>query len=112
MSERRETADGSGTSGTVETYVHDAADYIETAEDAVLHLEAALEDGDPRVVAETIGAIAGSKGMNQVAEATGLSRESLYRALSAKGNPTLSTTLRVLKALGLRLAVAEPKVVA
>ena len=46
------------------------------------------------------------------AEATGLSRESLYRALSAKGNPTLSTTLRVLKALGLRLTVAEPRSVA
>ena len=45
--------------------------------------------------------------MSQVAEATGLSRESLYRALSANGNPTLSTTLRVLKALGLRLTVAE-----
>ena len=49
----------------VETHVHDAAEYIETVEDAVLHLEAALEDGDPRVVAETIGAIARSKGMNK-----------------------------------------------
>ena len=84
----------------VETHVHDAADYIETAEDAVLHLEAAFEDGDPRVIAEMLGAVARSKGMSQVAEATGLSRESLYRALSANGNPTLSTTLRVLKALG------------
>jgi probable addiction module antidote protein len=81
-SERRETASGSGTSGTmakVETHAYDAAEYIETAEDAVLHLEAALENGDPRVVAETIGAIARFKGMNQVAEATGLSSESLSK---------------------------------
>ena len=96
----------------VETHVHDAADYIKTADDAVLHLEAAFEDGDPRVIAEMLGAVARSKGMSQIAEATGLSRESLYRALSAKGNPTLSTTLRVLKALGLRLTVAEPRSVA
>lgn len=96
----------------VETHAHGAADHIETAEDAVLHLEAAFEDGDPRVIAEMLGAVARSKGMSQVAEATGLSRESLYRALSAKGNPTLSTTLRVLKALGLRLTVAEPRSVA
>jgi probable addiction module antidote protein len=101
----------SGTMAEVETHAHDAANYVESAENAVLHLEAALEDGDPRVVAEMIGAIARSRGM-QVAEATGLSRESLYRALSAKGNPTLSTTLRVLKALGLRLTVTKPKLVA
>ena len=96
----------------VETHAHDAADHIEIAEDAVLHLKAAFEDGDARVIAEMLGAVARSKGRSQVAEATGLSRESLYRALSAKGNPTLSTTLRVLKALGLRLTVAEPRSVA
>jgi probable addiction module antidote protein len=91
----------------VRTHPHDAANYVENAEDAVLLLEAALEDGDPRVVAEAIGAIARSKGMAEVAEATGLSRESLYRALSANGNPTLSTTLEVLRALNLRLTVAR-----
>lgn len=90
----------------VRTRSHDAADYIETAEDARLHLEAAFEDGDPAVIAEMIGAIARSKGMSKVAEETGLSRESLYRALSAEGNPTLSTTLSVLRALGLRLTVS------
>lgn len=91
---------------------HDAATYIETQEDAILHLEAAFEDGDPRVIAEMLGAIARSRGMSGIADATGLSRESLYRALSAKGNPTLSTTLRVLHALGLRLTVVEPKAAA
>jgi probable addiction module antidote protein len=96
----------------VETHAHDAADHIATAEDAIFHLEAAFEDGDPRVIAEMLGAVARSRGMSEVAAAAGLSRESLYRALSAKGNPTLSTTLRVLKALGLRLMVAERRSVA
>jgi probable addiction module antidote protein len=54
-----------------------------------------------------IGAVARSKGMSQVAETAGLSRESLYRALSAQGNPTLDTTMRVLEALGLRLSVEK-----
>ena len=86
---------------------HDPADYIDTPEDALLHLQAAFEEGDPGVVAEMIGAVARSRGMAGVARATGLSRESLYRSLSAGGNPTLATTLRVLDALGLRLTVAE-----
>ena len=93
----------------IKTFAHDAADYVETTEDAALLLQAALEDGDPGVVAEAIGAIARACGMSDVAEATGLSRESLYRALSAGGNPTLSTTLQVLQALGLQLTVAKPK---
>lgn len=90
----------------VKTRPYDAANYIETEEDAFLFLEAAFEDGDPGVIAEAIGAVARSKGMGKVAEATGLSRESLYRALSANGNPTLSTTLHVLNALGLKLTIA------
>ncbi|MEJ0022867.1 MAG: addiction module antidote protein [Alphaproteobacteria bacterium] len=89
----------------VKTRPFDAADYIQSPQDAVFLLEAAFEEGDPSVIAEAIGAIARSKGMTDVAEKTGLSRESLYRALSANGNPTLSTTLQVLKALGLRLSV-------
>ncbi len=87
---------------------YDMADYIDTPEDVALQLEAAFEDGDPAVIAETLGAIARSKGMSEIARSTGLSRESLYRALSAEGNPTLSTTLQVMRALGLRLkAVAQ-----
>jgi probable addiction module antidote protein len=91
----------------VKTRPHDVADYIETPEDAIEHLRAAFEDGDPSIIAEMIGAVARSKGMSQVAEAAGLSRESLYRALSAQGNPTLDTTMRVLGALGLRLSVEK-----
>jgi probable addiction module antidote protein len=91
----------------VKTFTHDAANYVETSEDAALLLQAAFEDGDACVIAEAIGAVARSKGMSEVAEATGLSRENLYRALSANGNPTLTTTLEVLKALGLKLTVAS-----
>ena len=83
----------------------DAANYINTAEDVVLHLEAAFEDGHPNVISEMIGAVARSQGMADVAAKTGLSRESLYRALSPKGNPKLSTLIEVLAALGLRLSV-------
>lgn len=96
----------------VKTRPYDAANYIETEADAFLFLEAAFEDGDAGVIAEAIGAVARSKGMSKVAEATGLSRESLYRALSANGNPTLSTTLQVLGALGLKLTVAEQETAA
>lgn len=88
---------------------YDVADYINSPEDVVAYLDAAFEDGDPAVIAAMIGAVARSKGMSAIAEQTGRSRESLYRALSAEGNPTLSTLVEVLKALGLRLSVvAEP----
>jgi probable addiction module antidote protein len=100
------------TMAKIKTRAHDAANYIQTDEDALFLLEAAFEDGDAGVIAEAIGAIARAKGMTEVADATGLSRESLYRALSANGNPTLSTTLQVLSVLGLRLTVAEHKTAA
>lgn len=83
----------------------DPAEYIKTEEDVILHLEAAFEDGDPAVISDMIGAVARSQGMAEVAVKTGLSRESLYRALSPKGNPKLSTLVEVLAALGMRLSV-------
>lgn len=65
--------------------------------------EAALEDGDPRVIATAIGDIARAQGMSNIAKATGLSRESLYRALSPEGNRELDTFIKVVHALGLQL---------
>ena len=88
---------------SVETSAWDAADYLESPEDMAAYLEAALEDGDPAVVAATLGDIARAKGMTSVARETGLGRESLYKALSSGGNPELGTVLRVLRAVGLRL---------
>ncbi len=67
------------------------------------YLEAALEDGDPTLVAHVLGVIARAKGMSQLARDTGLGRESLYKALSAEGNPEFATVLKVIRALGLRL---------
>jgi len=81
----------------------DPAEHLETGEDMAAYLEAALEDGDPALVAAALGDIARAKGMSQIARATGLGRESLYKALSPDGNPEFSTILKVVRALGLRL---------
>jgi probable addiction module antidote protein len=81
----------------------DAADYLKTEDDMVAYLEAALEEDDPRVVAAALGDIARAKGMTQVARDAGLGRESLYKALSANGNPELGTVMKVVRALGLSL---------
>jgi probable addiction module antidote protein len=85
---------------------YDSADYIDSPEAVAAFLEAALEDGDPRIIAATLGDIARSKGMAAIAERSGLAREALYKSLSAEGNPRLTTLLGVLKAMGLRLSVA------
>lgn len=70
-------------------------------------LNAALATADPAAVVDALGNIAKSRGMSQVARDTGLARESLYRALSAGGNPEFATVLKVMSSLGLRL-VASP----
>jgi probable addiction module antidote protein len=72
----------------------------------VAYLEAALEEGDPALVAAALGDIARAKGMTQVARDTGLGRESLYKALSASGNPEFATVMKVIAALGLKLHAA------
>jgi probable addiction module antidote protein len=86
-----------------ETKRWDAADHLESRADIAAYLEAALEDGDPAVVAAALGDIARAKGMSEVAREAGLGRESLYKALSAGGNPEFATVLRVVRALGLKL---------
>ncbi|BAM05864.1 addiction module antidote protein [Leptospirillum ferrooxidans] len=85
------------------TRLWDPAEHLETEEDMAAYLEAALEDGDPVLVAAALGDIARAKGMTQIARETGLGRESLYKALSAEGNPEFATVLKVLRSLGLRL---------
>jgi probable addiction module antidote protein len=81
----------------------DPADHLVSSEDQAAYLEAALEDGDPKVIAAALGDIARAKGMTQIARDAGLGRESLYKALSAGGNPEFGTILRVISALGLQL---------
>ncbi len=81
----------------------DAAHYLKSDGDVIAYLEAAFEDGDSGVVAAALGDIARAKGMTKVARQAGLGRESLYKALSAGGNPELGTVLRVVRALGIKL---------
>jgi len=83
----------------------DLAECLDTGEDMTALLEAALEDGHPQVIAACLGAIARAKGMTQIAQATGLNREGLYKTLSGEGNPELGTFMKVIKALGLHLEV-------
>ncbi|MGB7951676.1 MAG: addiction module antidote protein [Candidatus Binatia bacterium] len=87
----------------VKTRPWDAAEHLRDEDDMAAYLEAALEDGDPALVAAALGDIARAKGMSQIARETGLGRESLYKALSPDGNPEFSTVLKVVRALGLRL---------
>lgn len=81
----------------------DAAEHLKSDADRAAYLEAALEDGDPALVAAALGDIARAIGMSGVAKRTGLGRESLYKSLSPDGNPEIATVLKVLKAIGLRL---------
>lgn len=85
----------------------DVVEHLKTEEDMVLYLEACLEEGDPALITAALGDIARARGMSQVAREAGLSRESLYKALSGEGNPEFATVMKVVKALGLRLR-AEP----
>jgi probable addiction module antidote protein len=86
-----------------ETTTWDPANHFTSSDDMAAYLEAALEDGDPKLVASALGDIARAKGMTQIAREAGLGRESLYKALSSSGNPELATVLKVISALGLQL---------
>ena len=90
----------------IETAPWDAAETLKTPSDIAAYLDAYLEDGTPEELLRAVNTIARSRGMSELARQTGISREALYRAFSDKGNPTLDTLLRVMKALGVRLAVA------
>jgi probable addiction module antidote protein len=90
----------------IKTTKWDVVDYLKTDEDMAHYLEAAMEDGNPSVIATAIGNIARAKGMTAVARKAGIGRVSLYKALSPDGNPEFATILKVVKALGLRLHAA------
>lgn len=89
------------------TVPYDVADQLRTPEEMAAYLDAWLIEAPDDVagIAQALGNVARAKGMSQVARNTGLSRESLYKALSENGNPSLATVLKVSKALGLRLYV-------
>ena len=84
---------------------YDVAEHLQTPREMAAYLEACLEQagGDAAFIAKALGDIARARGMTQVARDAGLSRESLYKALSGERNPSFETILRVIEALGLRL---------
>ena len=90
------------------TVRYDVAEHLRTPEEMAAYLEACLEeaDGDAAFVAKALGDNARAQGMSQVARDAGLSRESLYKALSGERSPDFDTVLRVMAALGLRLHAA------
>jgi probable addiction module antidote protein len=88
----------------VKTRAWDAAEALDTPERIARYLEAAFEDGETALIAAAIGDAARAHGMSDLARETGLAREALYRAFSETGNPEFATVLKVLKAMGLRLA--------
>jgi|SRR5207247_5792937 len=87
------------------TTPYDVAEHLRTPEEMAAYLDAWLEEApdDAAGIAKALGDIARAKGMSQVAKDAGLSRESLYRALSAGGNPSFATVLKVARALGVKL---------
>lgn len=84
---------------------YDVAEHLRTPEEMAAYLEACIEEanGDAAFVAKALGNIARAKGMAQVAREAGLSRESLYKALSGERSPSFDTVLKVVEALGLKL---------
>jgi probable addiction module antidote protein len=95
-------------SSKTKTSRYDVAEHLRTPEEMAAYLDAWLEEApdDAAGIARALGNIARAKGMTQVAKDAGLSRESLYRALSADGNPSFATILKVARALGVKLHAA------
>lgn len=91
----------------VKTSPFDPADFLSSEDDIVAYLNTWMEDGTPQEIARALGDVARSKGMTEIAKATGLGRQALYTALSENGNPTLETLTAVLGALGLELSVQK-----
>ena len=85
----------------------DPAEIIDSKEDVIAFLEGALEENDPEFLLETIGHIARSKGMTQVAKELNMSRKGLYKALAPDGNPSFKTVFKLLDILGLRIKVEQ-----
>jgi len=90
----------------VTTSPYDVAAHLRTPEEMAAYLEACIEesDGDVAFIAKALGDIARAQGMTKVAKDSGLSRESLYKALSGDRSPSFDTILKVVSALGLKLS--------
>jgi probable addiction module antidote protein len=90
----------------IKTSPYDSAEYLDSTEAINAYMEEALETDDPAFIAKALGTIARARGMSQIARKAGLSRESLYKALSSEGNPEFGTVIRVMQALGLKISIS------
>ncbi|MCL2348695.1 MAG: putative addiction module antidote protein [Planctomycetaceae bacterium] len=93
----------------LKTKTYDSADYVNTREDVAACLAVALAENDTAFFLKTIGIIARSKGMTQIAKDLNLCRESLYQSLSPDGNPSFETIMRVLDILGYKFSIEQKK---
>jgi probable addiction module antidote protein len=91
---------------TIETTIWDPAERLTSKEAITAYLEPVFEEGDPALIAAALGDVARARGMTEVARAAGVTRDTLYKALSKDGDPRLSTLLGVTKALGLKIHIA------
>lgn len=89
----------------LKTTKFDVLEHLKTPEDCAAYLEAAFEDGDPKLIAHALGDIARAKGISKIAKEAGITRAGLYKALSTDGDPRLTTFLGVLKSLKLTVSV-------
>ena len=86
------------------------SNYLKTQRDVIAYLNAALEDGEPAVLLEALRNVAQARGgMAALAKSAGVSRESIYRTLSRRGNPKIDTIMELLRALGLKLTIGRDK---
>jgi probable addiction module antidote protein len=95
---------------TMKTATFKMSDYLKTQKDIIAYLNAALEDGEPAVLLEALRNVAqASGGMAALAKSAGVSRESLYRTLSRRGNPKIDTIMELLCVLELKLTIGRDK---
>jgi probable addiction module antidote protein len=88
------------------TTLWDVTEYLDSDERIAGYLDAVFEDGDPALIKAAIADVARAKGMTEVAAKSGISRAGLYKALSENGNPSFDTMAAIMKAIGVRIAVA------
>nr|WP_298522812.1 addiction module antidote protein [uncultured Halomonas sp.] len=86
---------------------YDTADYLRDEHDVQAYLDAALEDGDPAMIALALGNIARARNISQLARETQMSREGVYKALSGQGNPSFATIAKLASALGYRIILEQ-----
>jgi probable addiction module antidote protein len=93
---------------TAKLTTYDPAEDLASDAATATFIAEAFASEDPGYIAHALGVVARAKGMAQIARKTGLSREQLYRSFSDNGNPTLKTTIAVMKALGIELTAKVP----